>query len=295
MPRRVIEYGLADAPMLIEGDGLDMIELPEALTLAKQLSEAVAGRTVSRVLPPAKPHKFCWFNGEPSDYEEKLRGSRVTLAEGFGIYAELGFDNGCRLCVNDGVNLRLMPTEDAPNNYQLLIAFADGDALVFTVAMYGGIILHGGNYDNEYYLKSRAAVSPFGPDFRGRFEELLAGSKPSLSAKAFLATEQRFPGIGNGVCQDILFAAGINPRRRLDTMDSGDRDRLYSAVVDVLRDMTAGGGRDTEKNIYGQPGGYATKMSKNAMGAGCPRCGGRVVRESYLGGSVYYCPECQPL
>lgn len=48
-----------------------MIELPEALTLAKQLNETVVGKTVSRVLPPTKPHKFCWFNGDPSDYEEK--------------------------------------------------------------------------------------------------------------------------------------------------------------------------------------------------------------------------------
>jgi formamidopyrimidine-DNA glycosylase len=36
-----------------------------------------------------------------------------------------------------------------------------------------------------------------------------------LSAKAFLATEQRIPGLGNGVLQDILFTAGIHPKRKM--------------------------------------------------------------------------------
>ena len=61
---------------------------------------------------------------------------------------------GCKLCFNDGVNVRLIKTEALPKAYQLAIAFEDGEALVFTVAMYGGIILHRGEYDNEYYQKS---------------------------------------------------------------------------------------------------------------------------------------------
>ncbi len=270
-----------------------MIELPEALSLASQLDKAVSGRSAAFVLPPSKPHKFCWFSGEPSEYQAKLKGSRVTGAEAFGIYVELAFDNGQRLCVNDGVNVRLLPQEDIPKNYQLIIGFDDGSALAFTVAMYGGIILHGGDYDNEYYLKSRAALSPFDAGFRELFDRRLAESKPNLSAKAFLATEQRFPGIGNGVSQDILFAAGLSPKRKLGTMDAADTERLYRAVIDVLGEMTRLGGRDTEKDIYGRPGGYATRMSKNSLDSGCPVCGGQVVKESYLGGSVYYCPTCQ--
>lgn len=272
-----------------------MIELPEALSLASQLDKAVSGRSAAFVLPPSKPHKFCWFSGEPSEYQAKLKGSRVTGAEAFGIYVELAFDNGQRLCVNDGVNVRLLPQEDIPKNYQLIIGFDDGSALAFTVAMYGGIILHGGDYDNEYYLKSRAALSPFDAGFRELFDRRLAESKPNLSAKAFLATEQRFPGIGNGVLQGILFAAGINPRRKLETLSEADRERLLECIVSVLREMTEKGGRDTEKNIFGKTGGYTTKMSKNTLADGCPRCGGEIKKEAYLGGSVYYCPACQEL
>ena len=91
-----------------------------------------------------------------------------------------------------------------------MVEFEDDTALVFTVAMYGGIFLHQGEYDNEYYMKSKQAVSPFSKEYKAYYDEKLAQIEPTLSAKAFLATEQRFPGIGNGVCQDILFEAKIN-------------------------------------------------------------------------------------
>ncbi|MEA4822792.1 MAG: endonuclease VIII [Clostridiaceae bacterium] len=272
-----------------------MIELPEALTLAKQLNNAVVRKTVAHVNPPTKAHKFCWYNGDPADYDEKIKGCSVLSTESFGIFVELAFDNGFRLCLNDGVNVRLLSAADAPKNYQLMITFDDGMALVFTVAMYGGIVLHNGGNENEFYLKNRGAVSPFSSEFEAYYHKLLSESKPNLSAKALLATEQRFSGIGNGVLQDILFAAGIHPKRKLETLSAQDKDRLLRSIVTVLGEMIALGGRDTEKDLFGKPGGYQTKLSRNTLPSGCPVCGGELKKEAYLGGSVYFCPSCQPL
>lgn len=272
-----------------------MIELAEALTLAKQLNDAIAGKTVERVLPPTKPHKFCWFCGDAADYEPRIKGARAVCARGFGIYCDIEFDNGQLLSINDGVNVRFVKAADAPRDRQLLIAFTDGTALVFTVAMYGGICLHGGVYDNEYYLSSLAYTLPTAPEFRELFFAKLAQAKQTLSAKAFLATEQRFPGIGNGTVQDILFEAGVNPKRKISTLDGASRERLFLSAVSVVGSMIENGGRDTEKDIYGESGGYVTRMSKNALSAGCPVCGGEITKEAYLGGSVYYCKKCQPL
>lgn len=274
-----------------------MIELPEGLTLAKQIDSALTGTVVERVQPPSAPHKFCWFNGDPSEYHERLAGQRIEGARSFGIFVEIAFDGGARLCFNDGVNVRLLaPETQRPKKYQLLMEFADGRALAFTVAMYGGIICHAGDYDNEYYRKSKGSVSPLSASFdKAAFDALLASVKPTLSAKAFLATEQRIPGLGNGVLQDILFQARIHPKRKVGTLSESERADLFYCVKAVLEDMAARGGRDTEKDIYGQAGGYRTLLSKNTLTAGCPHCGGGLVKEAYLGGAVYYCPSCQPL
>lgn len=272
-----------------------MMELPEVLTISDQLGKAITGKRVSNVLPPNKVHKFCWYRGDPAEYGAALATHQVTAADGFGIYVEISFEGGYKLCFNDGVNARLWPREEVPKSYQLLIELDNGMVLAFTVAMYGMIILHRDNFDNEYYQKSKQAFSVFSPEFEVHFHKRLAESKPTLSAKAFMATEQRFPGIGNGVLQDILFAARIHPKKKLQAMEPEEKDRLLACTVAVLRDMLDQGGRDIERDIFGHPGGYQTKLSKNTWKAPCPVCGGVIVKEAYLGGSVYYCPTCQPI
>ena len=59
--------------------------------------------------------------------------------------------------------------------------------------------------------------------------------------------------------------------------------------------MADGGGRDTETDLFGNPGGYTTLMSRNTVGKPCGSCGAVIVKKAYMGGSVYYCPECQPV
>ncbi|HKM33660.1 MAG TPA: endonuclease VIII, partial [Lachnospiraceae bacterium] len=114
------------------------------------------------------------------------------------------------------------------------------------------------------------------------------------AAKAFLATEQRIPGLGNGVLQDILLEANLHPKRKMNTLTDAEIQNLYHIVVSVLADMTKAGGRDTEKDLFGMHGGYRTKLSRNTLGGYCPNCGGPIQKMAYMGGAVYICENCQP-
>ena len=111
--------------------------------------------------------------------------------------------------------------------------------------------------------------------------------------KMFLATEQRIPGLGNGVLQDILWTARIHPRRKMVDIGPGEMKEMFAAVKSVLRQMTDQGGRDTERDLFDRPGGYRTILSKNTAGQPCPNCGAPIVKEAYMGGSMYYCGRCQ--
>lgn len=272
-----------------------MLEFPEVVIVSKQLNNSIMGKKVERVFPPSKAHKFCWYNGQPEAYEALIKGKEIQSVEGFGIFVEINFEGGYKLCFNDGTNVRLMPYETSPKDYQLLILLDNGMALVFTVAMYGGIYLHDGNYDNPYYEKSKLACSPFEEAFEAYYEKVWYESKPTLSIKAFLATEQRFPGIGNGVLQDILFATGHHPKQKIGTFSEEEKKQLLNGMRTVLQEMIQQGGRDTEKNIYGEKGGYKVHMCKYTLNKPCPKCGGEIVKETYLGGAVYYCSNCQVL
>lgn len=274
-----------------------MIEIPESQTVARQVRETLAGRAVTGVFNATHPHKFTWYSGDPLEYPKMLTGRKIVSAEGHGAFIDLVLDDDLHLAVSDGVNVRLNDADAAiPSKYQLLATLDDGRFLVFTVAMYGGINAFRGDWDNPYYRGARTKISPLDAAFDAAyFEKLLDGAKRNLSAKAFLATEQRIPGLGNGVLQDILFGAGIHPKRKIAALADADTERLFGTLKSLLTEMTRRNGRDTEKDLFGHCGGYAVQLSRNTCAGPCPVCGGLIVKEAYLGGAVYYCPACQPL
>jgi formamidopyrimidine-DNA glycosylase len=150
--------------------------------------------------------------------------------------------------------------------------------------------------DDVYYAAAKEAVGPLSDGFDyAYFLTLFHEKSLKMSAKAFLATEQRIPGLGNGVLQDILLNAGIHPKRKMHTLSEEQRRGLFDSIKSTLADMVKGGGRDTEKDLFGSFGGYETKLSKKTALSLCPRCGGPVKKEAYMGGSIYVCEQCQQL
>jgi formamidopyrimidine-DNA glycosylase len=273
-----------------------MIELPESVTIAEQVRTALAGKRIEGVTAKHSPHKFAWFYGDPGGYDSLLRGQTVENGISWGGLVEI-WAGQSRILFGDGVNLRYHPAgEKAPAKHQLLIEFDDSSSLSGSVRMYGGLwAFPAGQFDNPYYLIAQGKPSPLTDEFDySYFESLLDGPKvQSLSAKAFLATEQRIPGLGNGVLQDILWTARIHPKRKVATLSDEELHVLFNSVKSVLEQMAEGGGRDTERNLYGCPGGYKTILSKNTVDKPCPACGTAIRKAAYMGGSVYYYKECQ--
>jgi len=273
-----------------------MLEIPEAATIAKQCANTVAGKTIQQATAGKSPHGFAWYTGDPSLYSTMLEGKTIRNAEFFGGRVELQAD-GLALSLNDGVNARYAGKgEKRPDRHQLLLEFTDGDALYCTVQMYGGIFCFPQGSDQGFYdAVSREKPSPLSGAFDAAyFSALLTDATQKLSAKAFLATEQRIPGLGNGCLQDILWNARVHPKRKMNTLSDAELEALFHTVKRLLAEMTEKGGRDTEKDLFGNPGGYRTVMSKKNAGGYCPHCGGLIKRMAYMGGNVYVCEGCQP-
>jgi formamidopyrimidine-DNA glycosylase len=273
-----------------------MIEIPEAANLCRQILETCGGRPIARVTAGLNPHKLAWFYGDQKTYGSLLEGQSIKAAAPAGSLVRLETDDAVILFA-EGVNLRYHASAAGiPAKHQFLLEFASGSALSASVQMYGGMgAFREGQLDNPYYRVAREKPSPLANAFdRAWFDALAAApGMDKLSLKAFLATEQRIPGLGNGCLQDILFAAGFLPMRKLGSLDTAQRGKLFEAVKGVLSEMTARGGRDTEKDFLRQPGGYRTTLSAATAGKPCPRCGATVEKKAYMGGSVYFCPRCQ--
>lgn len=68
--------------------------------------------------------------------------------------------------------------------------------------------------------------------------------------------EQRIPGLGNGILQDILFHAKINPKREIGSLTSPNKSALLQPIKRTLKSMVLQGGRDNETDLFGKPGNY---------------------------------------
>lgn len=273
-----------------------MIELPEATVVARQITETLSGKRIANAVANASPHGFAWYSGDPAEYNDRLAGKVIGTALAAGCNVEFTAGD-MQLSVSAPIRYHLEGAKRPPK-HQLQLEFDDGTGITSCAQMWGGFFCYPigekGGYPDAQIAKERP--SPLTEAFdRAYFGTLFDADTPKLSAKAFLATEQRIPGLGNGVLQDILWTARIHPKRKMVDLSEGEVDAMYSVVRSLLAEMVAKGGRDTERDLFGNPGGYVTVLSKNTVGKPCPACGETICKEPYLGGAIYYCPGCQTL
>lgn len=275
-----------------------MLELPEVITLYHDLKNTIVNKKIIYAKANSSLHKFAFYYKDPNEYEIILKNQIVQNVTHYGFYVSIETQD-FELLFRDGVNLRYHKDESTiPKKHQLIIGFLDNTYLTVTISMYGVIwCVKKGQADNEKYYKiAKSSILPTSEKFDiSYYNQLFYEAKDTISAKAFLATEQRINGIGNGVLQDILFMANIHPKKKLNTFSEENKIQLYYSIKDTLNAMIKNKGRDTEKNLFDQFGGYKTILSKNTVGKPCPNCEIDIKKENYLGGSIYFCSNCQKI
>jgi formamidopyrimidine-DNA glycosylase len=275
-----------------------MIELPEALNLAGQINDTVHGKRVASVIAVQTPHKLAWYYGEPQKYSDILIGKTIEKANAYGGLVEIKAENA-NILLGDGAGIRFhSKNEQRPAKHQLLIEFDDQSAISVSIQMYGGIgSFIEGELDNIYYRLAKEKPSPLSQTFNEvYFDRIISAQEvQKFSLKALLATEQRIPGLGNGILQDILFNAKMHPKKKVNTLTELDKEVLFNSIKTTISAIAARGGRDTELDLFGSPGGYKTILCKNTVNKPCQICGTIIKKEAYMGGSVYYCEKCQML
>jgi formamidopyrimidine-DNA glycosylase len=275
-----------------------MFELPEFVTLCRQINDTLKGKAILRGELGNSLHKFVWYNRTHEEFAELTRGKTVGEANTKGRWLFVPFEPGYVLVLGEcgGKVLYHLPGAKLPQKYHLHVVFEDETFLTATTQMWGAFELYDKGAEQERQYVKGMATTPAEPEFTFDYlntliDELATGKK--RSAKALLTQDQTIPGLGNAIAQDILFRARLSPRHPITDLDTGQRRALYDAIVNTVADVIAQGGRYDEFDLYGNRGGYVRLMDKNAVGRPCPGCGGEVKKTQYLGGACYFCPTCQ--
>ena len=59
-----------------------MIELPEAVVIARQITKTLGGKRIAHAIASASPHKFAWYTGDPAEYNDRLAGKAIGKGTG---------------------------------------------------------------------------------------------------------------------------------------------------------------------------------------------------------------------
>jgi formamidopyrimidine-DNA glycosylase len=97
--------------------------------------------------------------------------------------------------------------------------------------------------------------------------------------KAVIMDQSRIAGLGNLLCDEALWRAGIDPARSADSLTDDETRRLHRAIRDTLRVLAKRGGSHT-----------GDLTSQREPGAPCPRDGAPLLRRTVGGRTTYSCP-----
>ena len=275
-----------------------MIELPEALIIARQMSAELKGKRIESGVRGNVPHKFAFYSGSVEEYEAILKGRVMGEATGHGSAILASVEPDYTLVLGGGGERILFhPSEiTLPKKHHLLLHFQDGTYLTVSVQGWGNVLLLRQSELVEHPHVGEKRVSPLSDAFtfeylQGLFEEL--EEEDARSIKFFIVSEPGIWGVGNGYLQDILFRARIHPKRRAIDIVEEERRALHKAIRETLKQAVDLGGRDTERDLYNRRGGYRRILDSKSVGQPCPECGTPVEKIQYLGGACYLCPSCQ--
>ena len=143
-----------------------MLELPESRTIAKQITENLAGKTIDYVKAGYTPHKFAFFREDKEEYDEMLQGQSVIKAVNRGGMIEIDTES-CMIILSDGAYPRYYEEKtEFPKKHQLFIGFDDGTALSVSVQMYAFIGVYPlGECGEEYYRSSISKYTALDEEF----------------------------------------------------------------------------------------------------------------------------------
>lgn len=207
----------------------------------------------------------------------------------------------------------------------LMIDLADGSSLVFHLKLTGQLLLNTkpGKYTRAVFkfsdgtnlvfnnvrkfgwwkrVKDTSEIEKdFGPEpltesfTLKKFKEILS-QRTKARIKPLLMDQQFMAGIGNIYSDEILFASGVRPTRRVKTLKEKEIKGIFQKMKEILKEAIKHRGSSVKYYLdaRGQKGKYLKyHQIYGRQGKPCKKCGSIIKRIKIGGRSAHFCPICQ--
>ncbi|MFW9980425.1 MAG: DNA-formamidopyrimidine glycosylase family protein, partial [Candidatus Thorarchaeota archaeon] len=218
------------------------VELPETQILAEQMMDTILEKKVKsiNIQDSAKLQKIGFMNKKLKDYD-RLAGCKVKSItfRGNVIRIQMNKKMNIVLCPDYGAMILFHNNEESlPKKYHFKAEFSDGTFLTIRQTGMGLVYSATDQEVKDLYVIKRdfsETPSPVGEhDFTfDRFSELIDAKGQNIKA-AIVGKTAIVVGLSNAAFQEIIYKAGIHPKRNTSTLTNDEKHELYDSMKQIL-------------------------------------------------------------
>ena len=274
-----------------------MPELAEAEFFRKRWHLAARGRKIAAVLTHDRAKIFRGTN-VPA-LRRALTGTRLLDSETRAKQILFRFSGGGWLGVHLGMSGELCagpPGHAAQKHDHLMLATAR-HALVFTdPRMFGRVLFHRGTAPPPWWTKIAPAI--LSEAFTVESVAMFLCRRARTPIKAVLLMQERFPGVGNWMADEILWRAALHPARLAGSLTATETRTLWRECRRVCRlalDTIAGRGNHLPRDLNVNIPRTWLFWHRWEDGGRCPKTGCALMRGKIGGRTTCWSPARQKL
>ncbi|TQS71482.1 bifunctional DNA-formamidopyrimidine glycosylase/DNA-(apurinic or apyrimidinic site) lyase [Rhodobacteraceae bacterium] len=280
-----------------------MPELPEVETVRRGLLPAMEGRRIIRAQINRPDLRWPL----PERMQARLEGATIRQLRRRSKYILADLDTNETLLIHLGMSGRMLvsgaplgvfhQTHPAPQKHDhIVLDMQDGARVTFNDARrFGAMDLMASTDQDVHWLLSKIGPEPFGNTFDAPYL-VEAVRRRASPIKTILLDQRVVAGLGNIYVCEVLFRAGIDPRRQGRRIAADRIAPMVGIIRDVLSEAIEAGGSSLRdhRQTDGELGYFQHAFAVyDRAGEPCRNCGQKLQRIVQSGRSSFYCPDCQ--
>lgn len=274
-----------------------MPELAEVEFYRKRWHDIAVGRRITDVL--THDGKKIFRSAPAKRLRQALTGQTLRSSTAAAKQMLFRFSGDAWLGIHLGMSGELFtaPADYMAGKHDHLVLRTTGHSLVFCdPRMFGKVEFHQGRDTPVWW--SRIAPAILSAEFTREAVTTFLHRRGKAPIKAVLLMQERFPGIGNWMADEILWRAGIHPARPAGSLSAEEIRTVWRECRQVcrmaLRSIAGHGGKlppDLNVNI---PDSWLFNH-RWGNGGRCPKTGAPLIREEIGGRTTCWSPGRQRL
>ena len=273
-----------------------MPELPEVETIKRDLEQKIIGLMIEKV----------WIfddrvikNLGTEEFVEKIVGCRIQDVLRRSKAIILSLSNKAYLVIQPKMTGHLIygdKLRKTPSHKETKVAFrlSNGRYLNYQDLRLFGWLIYTDDLDKLKYIRT-AGPEPLSDDFSIEWlrENL---KKRKVAIKTLLMNQKFLAGIGNIYASEILFAAGIIPKKSSKKLTLKEIQSLHWSTKEVLNEAIRWRGTSIRnyRDIQGKKGQFINRIKVYGReNQACYVCRKPIQRIVQSGRSTFFCKKCQ--